>query len=528
MRMRNLALLVGLLCACSSPDLTLRIDTELRIPEEIDRLALTVTGEREPATSSYALEADRPLEIGLDFAQRPALLLVEAELSKLSATASLVVTASAQTELTSQTDCLVMTVPKPGSGRIAQLFPCSSAKPDAGPVQDLGPDLGQPSDLGPIPDVGALDMGSADTGIADMGAPDMGVTNFSFTPSNISLGGLTFGGDWVIDGACAFDSTQGLFSGSCGAPPTPQVQSQTGNSMQISVLAVRSFELRPGARLTLTGIHAVALAVRGDARIEGIIDVSASETSPGAGQDPGCAQRAGSAPTQLSSPSGGGGAGHGTNGGLGGDYVVMMGGLGGFASASPILVPLSSGCSGGPGGTRDTMFQAQGGFGGGALQLSAAGAILIDAAAGIFANGGGGQGGPGDQFNAAAGAGGGSGGAVLLESDLLVIDGRVTASGGGGGGGSENEFSGENGDPGQSDGTAAAGGQGARDVTARGGNGGDGATFGNGAPGQEAPGATSTAGGGGGGAGALYFNASSCITGANAVLVPAPVLGPGC
>lgn len=126
--------------------------------------------------------------------------------------------------------------------------------------------------------------------------------------------------------------------------------------------------------------------------------------------------------------SGAGGAAFGASAGSGG-LPLDAGGVGGKSWGDGSLEPLRGGCRGGTslnGGT--------GGRGGGAIQLSVAGRLLIADSGSITASGGGGRGGPSRLHG---GGGGGSGGAVLLEAGVLIQLGFVTANGGGGGEGSD-------------------------------------------------------------------------------------------
>jgi hypothetical protein len=137
------------------------------------------------------------------------------------------------------------------------------------------------------------------------------------------------------------------------------------------------------------------------------------------------------------------------------------------------------------------------GYGGGALQLVAAGTVTLKAGSYLNAGGAGGEGGGGSGPGT---GGGGSGGSILLEAANLSIAGTLAANGGGGGGGDSNNY----GTDGTPNATPAAGQPGGgTNVGSTGGNGSAAVTL-TGQPGTTDAG--TYAGGGGGGAGRIRLN----------------------
>lgn len=220
-----------------------------------------------------------------------------------------------------------------------------------------------------------------------------------------------------------------------------------------------------GTVLRATGARPLVLLIRGDVRVEGVIEVGARLDVPGPG---------GGTPGEGTGPGGGGGCCLGGGGGGFGSLGGYAQGTGGATYGNEALEPLVAGSGGGPGG------QGRGGAGGGALQLSCGQMLRLDGS--ISAGGGGGAGAPG---SSSGGGGGGSGGAVLLEAMRIVGAGVVATNGGGGGGvGGAN---GEDGGPGFA--PAASGSPG-----------------GAGATGTTPAASGSPGGGGGGGVGRVRFN----------------------
>jgi hypothetical protein len=176
---------------------------------------------------------------------------------------------------------------------------------------------------------------------------------------------------------------------------------------------------------------AIAIVATGDVMVTGLLQVL---PSAGSLSTPGCAGASGLyAKDCLDVVSGAGGGAHATNGAKGGDVAGHVGGGPGIASGTMSLQPLRGGCSGGgtdgPAGN-----YYDGGFGGGAVQVSSMSEIVIDGI--IDAKG---QDGVSDRYGQENGffiTGGGAGGGVLLEAPTVTLDinGQLLASGGGGAG----------------------------------------------------------------------------------------------
>lgn len=179
--------------------------------------------------------------------------------------------------------------------------------------------------------------------------------------------------------------------------------------------------------------------------VEGHLDVSARGSVRGG---------PGSYGTELSlaqGRSGGQGAAYAAAGGGGSDALIY---------GTPELVPLLPGTRGqhtcGPD-------DGYGGWGGGALQLSAGERIVITGRISA-SGGGGGAGSSGDSCN--GGAGGGSGGGILIEAPEVDVRGGVFANGGGGGGGGSSDYDGTYGSNGAQSATGRAlGGSSVEDAT---------------------------------------------------------------
>ena len=313
-------------------------------------------------------------------------------------------------------------------------------------------------------------------------------------------------------------------------------------SETISVFAVQALAVEPGGILRATGGRPLLILSAGDARIEGVVDVSggcADGTArhcggPGGGDgsttddDPaeGCApggNGTGGILDGFSNPdeTGGGGGGMGTDGARGGTGGDRNGGAAGVVTGSdcpgPALEPLRGGSGGGAGGLDDN--GGDGGGGGGAVQITSFTRIIIAgrsgaAPSGILAAGAGGRGGQSND----GGGGGGAGGAILLEAPAIELNMAVLAAGGGGGGGGgdkPNTNRGENGPFGE--GQALGGGSG----NSRGGLGAS--RLG---PAAAGAGGGDNTGGGGGGVGIIRFSVPAAdLVIENTVISPAPTQG---
>ncbi len=354
---------------------------------------------------------------------------------------------------------------------------------------------GATSDSG-SPDGGAVDASpprDGGTAATDGGAPTTG-----FTPpfsSNYDPGDVAIDDALRVDCEALIDTDTAQAETWCGPPPNLRVLSTPDG--EFVLLTARRFEVTAAGRLDVRGSRPLLLTVDGNVLIDGEVTVAhATRSCPG---------------TNGRNDGGGGGGGFGTDGARGGDADDSGGGDGASANGTPELVPLLTGCAGGDG-------QARGGRGGGALEISASGSILVRGHVDAF-----GEGGRGGERRA-AGGGGGSGGALLLEADVVTIEGGLYANGAGGGqaGGEDDDDDGEDGDDGAAAVSVANGGS-----AGPGASGGDGATglvdaqvgedgrSGAGGSGGDRPG-----GGGGGGVGRIRINARRCALGGE--MSPAP------
>lgn len=274
----------------------------------------------------------------------------------------------------------------------------------------------------------------------------------------------------------------------------------------IDIIAADFVEIR-NATLRVIGPRPLVIASWTDIVIAGTVDVSSTAGLP-AGEDPSACQT--SPPTDGSDGlqpggAGGGGGAFGANGGAGGpaEDSSSVGGRGGTGILNPGLT-LRGGCPGARGG-KGLVNQSgdgggDGGVGGGAIQLSAADSILVEANSRILAGGGGGGAGRADvggtdATEGSGGGGGGSGGMILLDAEDVDIDpaALIVANGGGGGGGS-NRNDGMAGTDGNMA-TGAGGGAGAQRGEGGPGGFGDGDT----AAGRDGANGDNGSGGGGGG-----------------------------
>lgn len=268
--------------------------------------------------------------------------------------------------------------------------------------------------------------------------------------------------------------------------------------------------------VTLTGTSPLIIVAEEQVVISALIDASAIGRAPGPGASTSGAGAGGAGQSVLlaqRASSGGGGAGYGTVGAAGGtnNSTSYPAGAGGPTYGMGPADTLVGGARGGHGGFSLGSVGAPGtgGAGGGALQISSALSIEIDAAGHLKASGGGGAGGYGGFVG---GGGGGSGGELLLEAPQLTIAGKLTANGGGGGGGGAGcggcSTIGADGTDGLGSASPAAGGTGGIPQGSAGGAGASIPPFASARPGT---GMNSKGGGGGGGAGRIWlrFNAAT-------------------
>ncbi len=357
------------------------------------------------------------------------------------------------------------------------------------------------------------------------------VASWPFAPSNFTPCTTPVHATVVLDsGAYTYTPATGVLTNG----GTPRTLPSAGSPR---VLAVSGFEIRAGVSLQILGTEPLIIAVYGNATIAGVLTVSASASTPGAGAATciGPAGQDGDSAFPKSGGGGGAGGAFGTLGAQGGtgdtsETTKTPGGAEMAPEGNPMLQPLRGGCRGGSGGQEHDSAMADpgvGGGGGGAIQLTVRDALVLSATARVEASGGGGGGANGISNGAgthegAGGGGGGSGGAIFLEGHTIMIASTVTvcANGGGGGGGSHNT----------SDGGPGADGPCAIDDAAGGtsnstGVGGLGSTLGvNPTPGGAGAGADAGGGGGGGGAGRIRIRAASGAAPSGFIVSPLPVL----
>jgi hypothetical protein len=243
---------------------------------------------------------------------------------------------------------------------------------------------------------------------------------------------------WTCTGAgnaITLDSATGMALGAgCtvdGTTIATNVAQQNGPD--VLVVRLRGLTITNSGRLRLTGNKPIILLVAGTVVVDsgGLIDAGAKGAEPGPGGSLAsvCTDRAaGRGDPSSSSGYGGGGGGFGTAGGQGGYNNIN----GGAAQATPTLVPLRGGCSGGASSSSNTGV----GAGGGAFEISATGTITIGAtaAAGLSASGGGAP--AATAGSSVGGHGGGSGGGILLVAPALATLGTAGAIRTNGGAGS--------------------------------------------------------------------------------------------
>jgi hypothetical protein len=358
----------------------------------------------------------------------------------------------------------------------------------------------------------AGDDASIDATLIDAEAdrPDAGTT---FVPSHIlpvyslTAPSVTIASDTVVDTSARTIA----IGGSAPAPLTNMVHSDS-----VAVWSVGSFTLAVGVQLTVTGTRPLVIVSAGSVGLRGYIAAygDAAGAGPGgSGAASGPGKGANGTKPGANDASGGGGAGHATLGGTGGTKGALGGGAPGVVTNANDAV-LAGGSGGGHGGgfgianVCSDPSRGRGGFGGGALQISAIGKIVVSASGGIDVGGGGGLGGckNNGQDHYTGGGGGGAGGLVVLESIAGVqIDtgAAIAAAGGAGGEGGDSIKMGEDGASGPYPSGTAFGGN--LNGGGAGGNGGTGAGASTTAPTGGASGGS--AGGGGGATGRVFLGA---------------------
>jgi hypothetical protein len=327
-------------------------------------------------------------------------------------------------------------------------------------------------------------------------------------------------------GSYLFDTTTGeLFSpGGTSLDANTNVISQGGGPDAMIIVFAR-LQIGPMSSLQITGDRPAIIATHGSAVIEGSLDLTSRRAGfRGAGSQS-CGANGDGAIAQIvqmtGSGGGGGGAGLATGGGDGGSNSSgeIVGGAGGSSSTVPVL--MRAGCRGADGIDLAGNTLAQGGLGGGAVQVSSCTNIMVSGV--VEAGGAGGAAGIGEIVESSGGGGGGSGGVVWLEAQgTLAIDGgTVVANGGGGGSGSNVCETGNDGEDAGLTQVSALGGVVASTACGDGGSGGNGgaraATAGNGGAGD-----TAQSGGGGGGATGFILLRAPEVNTPGAVISPQP------
>jgi hypothetical protein len=220
----------------------------------------------------------------------------------------------------------------------------------------------------------------------------------------------------------------------CGTAPVPVAQNQASGPQAV-IIALRSLTIAAGNTLRLIGSRPVILAVDGAVAINGSIDASGSDVTPGAGGNWSCSSSQGGngsgSTARFGGASGGGGGGFGTAGGKAGeadtDGSSSAGGNAGATRGNTALIPLLGGCAGGQAGDCSNAAAA----GGGGFQITASGALDVNGS--LLANGGNGAL-PCGSNDEGGGTGAGSGGAILLESISIDTSGATLQVNGGSGG----------------------------------------------------------------------------------------------
>jgi hypothetical protein len=363
-------------------------------------------------------------------------------------------------------------------------------------------------DAGPGTDSSLVDAPSDVGTDAPLVRPDAGV---AFVPSHIqpvyslTAPSVTLATDSVIDTTARTIAT----GGGAPAPLANLIHSDT-----FAVWSVGAFVLTAGARLTLTGDRPLVIVAAGNVELRGHIAAYGDVATPGAG---GFAAAAGpgkggnGAKPSASDISGGGGAGHATAGGIGGKLNAGVAGAAGLlANANGALLVGGSGGGHGGGFTAAVCSDAtrgRGGVGGGAIQISSVGKLLVASTGSADLGGGGGSGGckdVGTPDDYRGGGGGGAGGLLVLESVAGVeveLGAVLAAAGGAGGEGGDSNKMGQDGQAGPYPSGIAFGGN-----ANSGGAGGDGATGTGATAAQPGPGqGGASAGGGGGSTGRVFF-----------------------
>jgi hypothetical protein len=277
-----------------------------------------------------------------------------------------------------------------------------------------------------------------------------------------------------------------------------KIVAQTGDGRDLLVLHTSAFTLAAGASLDVTGDRPLVIAAESTIEIDGDLDASSRggkttlpSNGPGA-SDSACAGTLDGSFSAQDNPvgSGGGGGGLAATGGTGGSgNAGNLRGAAGALVAIPAL--LRAGCAGGSGGGRMKSV-ADGGQGGGAIELAARTSVTV-----IGRINAGGAGGLGGIESGDGGGGGGSGGLISFDAPTVTLaPGSVIAANGGGGGAGADDERGGDGDDALLNAASARGGGGKSNT---GGDGGALTMF------AGADGGSAQNGGGGGGGGSVGY-----------------------
>jgi len=376
---------------------------------------------------------------------------------------------------------------------------------DSGPssTDDAGVDDGAGDDLGPPGD--------------DMGG---------FLPSHVPPGTVSTEAPDLPLGITAIDTSALTINGA--APPSGVVFAPVAGHDEWAELVIGGWTVDQNVKVTGTRALIVVAARKVD--VAAIIDGSADHLAAGPGASTG--GKGGDGTESGDYDSGGGGAGFGSAGAQGGDGSGNLAGGTAGSSFGDTRTFFGGGSAGGLGGgaTRcgaTEMTRGRGGAGGGAIQISSAVEVAVEANGGIDVAGGGGTGGCGSL--ASAGGGGGSGGTIFLESPSVTVLGKLGANGGAGGGGGSGNGSndGHDGANGALSTTPAAGGQAGAGGFLSSSNGGDGGNGAAGTSGAVRGQNQQNGGGSGGGVGRIWLRTPETATpviGTAAVMSPAPAI----
>lgn len=248
----------------------------------------------------------------------------------------------------------------------------------------------------------------------------------------------------ALTGNATIDTDSGTVTNGDGS--TVLVTSAAVVRSPVAILAVSTRSMS-AMNLRVTGTRALAILAHGDVELTGVLSVSAARESPGPGAPSSAPCTWGSPVATTAGAGGGGGGSYGTLGGAGGSGAGVLGGLAGSINGTADITPLRGGCGGGlpyANFAWDGMYRAPGG-GGGAIQISTRGRVVLNSGAFITANGGGAkayveapiyscQESGGALRTCHSGAGGGSGGAVLIEAAGVALSPGtgITSNGGAG------------------------------------------------------------------------------------------------